>query len=264
MLVADAPKRANLEILGCSGSLGDPGNGTSCFLLNNNVLIDAGSGLAALPTSRLCEIDHVLLTHAHLDHFSCLPLLVETRQHFKPKPLKVYGLESTLAVLQAHVFNNVVWPDFSVIPSAAQPAMEYVSLDTTQQLQFSGVAVQAFSVNHSVPTVGYVLRSGTGVLMISSDTYLTEDLSGVLNTSEQIDHLIVESSFANKDLALSRLSMHLCPSLLAEQLKRFGALNKVWVAYLKEWDRELIETELQSIKGGFSLNLMRQGQCLSF
>lgn len=260
----DRVMAAALSIFGCSGSLGDPANGTSCFLLNEDVLIDAGSGLMAMNTAQLSKIDHVLLTHTHLDHVSCLPFLVESRQHSRTDPLLVYAQQKTIDVLRQHVFNDLIWPDFTTIPSAESPALQFVPIQPHVDLLLGDITLIPFGVNHSVPTLGFVIKSSTGVLAISSDTYLTEELSSVLNAMAQVDHLIIESSFSNKDLQLAGVTFHLCPSLLALQLKKLDTCRNVWVSYLKEWDRAETEREIADLKFSFPLQLLRQGQTIRF
>ncbi|HEX4879515.1 MAG TPA: 3',5'-cyclic-nucleotide phosphodiesterase [Limnobacter sp.] len=255
---------ASLEVLGCSGSMGSPGNGTSCYLLNDHVLIDAGLGMNQLATPALARIDAVFLTHSHLDHVCCLPFLVEARQHFCDSPLKVYGLPTTIASIQAHLFNDVIWPDFTRIPSADKPALEFVSFNAAVPLQISGITITAIEMNHSVPTLGYVLSSGNQRLALASDTYVCSSLGKTLSDFGCIDHLVIETSFANKHDALSRLSMHLCPSLLEEQLKTLAGVKNVWVSYLKEWERLEIEKEIELLVSEFSLKMLKAGQVIRF
>ena len=53
------------------------------YLLGDSVLIDAGTGLATLSLEEMLRIDHVVLTHAHLDHCSALDAIkAEARQIF--------------------------------------------------------------------------------------------------------------------------------------------------------------------------------------
>lgn len=255
---------ASLEVFGCSGSVGDPGNGTSCFLLNQDVLIDAGSGVMAMTTAQMSKINHVLLTHTHLDHVSGLPFLVESRQHSQARSLCVYAQQKTIDVLRQHVFNDLIWPDFTAIPSSESPALKFVTIQPHVELRLGGAILIPFAVNHSVPTLGFVIKSSSGVLAISSDTYLTDELSQVLNSIVQVDHLIIESSFSNKDKKLSELTLHLCPSLLATQLNKLDTCRNVWVSYLKEWDRIQTEREIEDLKFNFPLKLLRQGQTIRF
>jgi hypothetical protein len=70
-----------LRVLGCSGGIGGIGGRhlrTSSFLVDHDILIDAGTGVAELSVSELAGIDHVFLTHAHLDHIASLPLMIDT------------------------------------------------------------------------------------------------------------------------------------------------------------------------------------------
>jgi cAMP phosphodiesterase len=255
---------ASLEVLGCSGSVGDPDNGTSCFLLNEDVLIDAGSGVMAMNTTQMSKINHVFLTHTHLDHVSGLPFLVESRQHSQSTPLCVYAQQKTIDVLRQHIFNDLIWPDFTAIPSAESPALKFVPIRPQVELLLGGARFVPFAVNHSVPTLGFLIESSTGILAISSDTYLTDELSHVLNSMVQVDHLIIESSFSNKDMRLSELTLHLCPTLLEVQLNKLDTCRNVWVSYLKEWDRTQTEREIGDLECNFPLKLLRQGQTIRF
>ena len=92
-----------IRILGCSGGIG-AGSRTSAMLIDDDVLIDAGTGIGDLSLDEMQAIRHVFLTHAHLDHIAGLPMLADNV--FDPDfevPLTVYALEETLRALQEHV-----------------------------------------------------------------------------------------------------------------------------------------------------------------
>ena len=61
-----------IRILGCSGGIG-AGSRTSAMLVDDDVLIDAGTGIGDLALEEIDSIRHVFLTHAHLDHIAGLP-----------------------------------------------------------------------------------------------------------------------------------------------------------------------------------------------
>ena len=103
-----------VRILGCSGGIGG-GRHTTSMLIDDDCLIDAGSGVLRLGLDELARIDHVFLTHSHLDHIVELPFLADLVVTQKSTPLKIYGLSSTLDDLRRYVFNDRVWPDFSAI-----------------------------------------------------------------------------------------------------------------------------------------------------
>ncbi len=88
-----------LRVLGCSGGIG--GNlRTTSMLLDHDVLIDAGTGVADLTLSDLKQIDHIFVTHSHLDHIACIPFLVDTVGGMRAVPVTVHATRETLDILR--------------------------------------------------------------------------------------------------------------------------------------------------------------------
>ena len=106
-----------LEVLGCHG--GDvPHRRLPSFLINGHLLLEAGSVTSALPLAAQNAIDHVLLSHAHLDHVAGLVFLVDNVQSTKcgggrTTTVTAWSLAPIIDDLRAHCFNNRLWPDFS-------------------------------------------------------------------------------------------------------------------------------------------------------
>ena len=65
-----------VRVLGCSGAIARECRTTS-FLLDADILVDAGTGVGDLTLDEMVGIDHVLLTHSHLDHIAALPLMLD-------------------------------------------------------------------------------------------------------------------------------------------------------------------------------------------
>ncbi len=95
-----------VRVLGCSGAIAKDCRTTS-FLVNDNILIDAGTVVGDLALDEMRRIDHVFLTHSHLDHVAALPLMLDAVSSMRSSPVQVHALPGTIAALQAHVFNNV-------------------------------------------------------------------------------------------------------------------------------------------------------------
>ena len=146
-----------VRVLGCSGAIAQ-GCRTTAFLIEGRVLIDAGTGVGDLTLEEMRQIDHVLLTHSHLDHVAALPLMLDAVSSLRSTPVQVHALPATIAALQAHVFNNVIWPDFSRIPSAAAPFLIFKELETAQMLRLAGLDIEVLPAIHTVPAVGYAVR----------------------------------------------------------------------------------------------------------
>ena len=85
-----------IRVLGCSGAIAK-GCKTTSFLVDGELLIDAGTGVGDLELDEMRKIDHVLLTHAHLDHVAALPLMVDACAAKRDKPLQVFALPGTIA-----------------------------------------------------------------------------------------------------------------------------------------------------------------------
>ncbi len=113
-----------VQVLGCSGSIA-AGCRTTSFLLDDDVLIDAGTGVGDMPLDALARVQHILISHSHLDHILSIGLLADSvmRERKNRPPIQVHALPETLAALRTHIFNGVIWPDFTRLPSAEQPML---------------------------------------------------------------------------------------------------------------------------------------------
>ena len=142
-------------------------------------------------------IDHIFVTHSHLDHIACIPMLLDSVWMMREHPITIYAIGETLEILKQHIFNWKIWPDFSEIPSAQQPSMLYQSIDLGKTVVLNGRNITAIPANHVVPAVGYHLDSGTASLVFTGDTTTNNALWKVVNKIENLRYLIIESAFTN-------------------------------------------------------------------
>lgn len=235
-----------LRVLGCSGGIG--GNlRTTSFLLDHDVLIDAGTGVGELSLAELSMIDHVFVTHSHLDHITSIPFMVDSAEFMRDCPLTVYAAEETLDILRQHMFNWKIWPDFTMIPNAQRPFMRYQPMELGETVMLNGRKITAIPANHVVPAVGYHLDSGKASLVFSGDTTTNDALWNVVNKIENLRYLIIETAFSNDEKELAIVSKHLCPSMLAEELKKFQRDAEVFITHLKPGEVELTMREIESL-----------------
>ena len=80
-----------LQILGCAGGIGGPERLTTCLMIDSDILLDAGTGLTSLNIEQLVRIDHVFITHCHLDHVAGLALLLDAVQGRRKGPVTVHA-----------------------------------------------------------------------------------------------------------------------------------------------------------------------------
>ena len=121
-----------LRILGCSGGIGGRHLRTTSMLIDNDILIDAGTGVGDLSLAELSLIDHVFLTHSHLDHVTSIPFLVDTVGSMRARPMTVHAVPGTIEIIRKHIFNWVIWPDFSLIPTPEKPWMQFRALQVAR------------------------------------------------------------------------------------------------------------------------------------
>jgi ribonuclease BN (tRNA processing enzyme) len=252
-----------LRILGCSGGIG--GNlRTTSLLLDHDVLIDAGTGVGDLSLAEMCMIDHVFVTHSHLDHIGCLPLLVDSVGFMRDKPLTIHATDETLDILKQHIFNWEIWPDFSQIPSLHQPILRYERVALGETVDMGGRKITPLPANHVVPAVGFQIDSGKASLAFSGDTTTCDALWEVVNRIGNLEYLIVETAFSNAERELAIVSKHLCPALLADELRKLKLNPKIYITHLKPGEIELTMQEVGECVKNYVPKMLQNGQVFEF
>ena len=252
-----------LTILGCSGGIGS-GRHTTCFRVDDDILIDARSGITTLSLDELLAIDHVVLTHAHLDHVLGLPLLLDAVGDKRTTPVVVHALPAVLQVLSDHMFNWKLWPDFREIPSAEHPWMRFDPWQMSEKLTLGGRTFTPLPVNHVVPACAIQINGEGGSLVFSGDTTSSEAFVDALNAIPDLRHLIVETSFENELADIAQASKHHWPDSLAEALQELRVRPEVWITHLKPGNEAAIMDELRIAAPEWTLTSLQQGQVIDF
>jgi ribonuclease BN (tRNA processing enzyme) len=234
-----------VRVLGCSGAIAKDCRTTS-FLIDGDILIDAGTGVGDLTLDEMQRIDHVFLTHSHLDHVAALPLMVDAVAARRQKPLKIHALPGTIAALKAHIFNDVIWPDFSRIPSPQAPFITFHEIFTGQALEVNRKLLEVLPAVHTVPAVGYAVTVGTGCWVFSGDTERNPAFWQRVNQLN-VAMLVIETAFSNREKDLAKLSLHLSPGVLADELDNIAIDRKypIYITHTKPAETDLIMAEIQ-------------------
>jgi ribonuclease BN (tRNA processing enzyme) len=219
-----------LRVLGCSGGVGT-GLRTTTMLLNEHILFDAGTGVGDLSLEEMAGIEHIFLTHSHLDHIADIPLLVDSVFERIKQPIVVHGLYETIEALRRHIFNNVIWPDFTKLPTAENPVLKFEEMKPGEVADVEGCKVEMIPVNHLVPGVGYRVSCDEKSFAFSGDTSSNDTFWAALNKHDSLDMLIVESAFLNKDVELSKQAGHYCANLLADDLNKLKHQPEVYITH---------------------------------
>ena len=234
-----------VRVLGCSGAIAKDCRTTS-FLIDGDVLVDAGTGVGDLTLPEMRGIRDVLLTHSHLDHVAALPLMVDAIASQLTEPIRISALPGTIAALKTHVFNNVIWPDFSRIPSAQSPFVTFHEVQVGQVLELRGKYIEVLPAVHTVPACGFAVSAGQGCWIFTGDTERNPAFWHRINQLE-VAALVIETAFSNREQDLARRSLHLSPLALAEELDCIdkGKRFPIFITHTKPAETELIMTEIQ-------------------
>ena len=229
-----------LRFVGCGDALGSGGRFNTCFHVTGssvNFLIDCGaSSLPALKRLAIArdDIDLILITHFHGDHFAGLPfLLLDAQFTRRTRPLVIAGPEgiaTRLAQLMEALFQN---------SSKTQQRFDLsvVALKPLEMRSFGAVDVTPYPVVHGEsggPFLAYRVEAEGRVIAYSADTEWTETL---IPAARDADLFIAEAYYYDKavknHLSLKTLEAHLAeikPKRLIlthmsdDMLGRLGAL----------------------------------------
>src|ERR1035437_4339520 len=253
-----------VRVLGCSGGIGGRHLRTTSMLVEHNILLDAGTGLTDLSLAELAMIDHVFITHSHLDHIAALPLMIDSISDMRNKPITVYATDVTLEIIRKHIFNWAIWPDFSEISVRGVAVMQYQAIRVGQKIRFGKCTITAIPAEHRVPAVGYHLDSGAGSLVFTGDTTSNDVAWPVINKIANLNYLIIETAFSNQEQRLAITSKHLCPSMLGDELAKLTREAKIYISHLKPGQIELIMGEIEECAGDFKPKMLQNNQVFEF
>jgi cAMP phosphodiesterase len=239
-----------LRVIGCHGGE-TPRHRTCAFLLDEVLSIDAGSVTSGLEVEAQARLKACLVSHAHLDHVRDLATLADNRCQLECEPLIIAGTKATLRALKKHFFNNLLWPDFTEIPTRAKPTIQYLELTPEKTILVAGKRVRPVSVDHTIESSGFVVSDDEGSIAYSGDTGPTDRLWEVLNEVEDLRALLMEVSFPNREHGLATVSGHHTPKTMAADLKKYRRAQDLatLLYHIKPVFQVEVERECARLKG---------------
>ncbi len=252
-----------IRVLGCSGSIA-AGCRTTAFLLDDDVLIDAGTGVGDLTLDELVRVDHILLSHSHLDHVLGVPLLADSvmRRRLGRPPITVHALPATLQALRSHVFNGAIWPDFTRLPSAERPILALEPFDTGDVLHFGDRRIEVLPALHTVPAVGFAVLGASdadGAWVFTGDTSPNPALWQRLQTLK-VHSLVIETAFGNDEHQLAAVSRHLHPAALGRELQQLAQGVQVHITHIKPGEIDAVMGEIAALDARHQVQALAAGQ----
>jgi ribonuclease BN (tRNA processing enzyme) len=222
-----------IQVLGASG--GELlGHGSTCFLVDGRMALDAGALTSRLGLAELDRVDHVLLTHAHLDHVKDVPLLADLMVGRRRRPITVHASRGATTTLRRSILNGRLWPDFTRLPTAQRPVLRISTFRHGAPFRVGPYGVTGVKVRHSVESTGFVIRRGRSAFAISGDTGPTSAFWREVSRTEGLRALLVELSFPDRLQSLADRSGHLTPRTLAGELAKVERVRvPVYLYHLK-------------------------------
>jgi ribonuclease BN (tRNA processing enzyme) len=251
-----------IRVLGCNGGV-LPGFHSVSFLINERVLIDSGHVAGALTMEEQNRVRDIFITHFHLDHTKDIAFLTDNAVGNGDLPITIYGTKDTIADFKKLFFNNMTWPDFTVINSGRVPIARLVAVAVGSVTKVKGIEVTAFKVDHSVDGAGYLVRDGKSAVVFSGDTGPTDEMWEIINAERDIKAVFLETSFPNEMQAIADASGHFTPQALAKDLKKLKRGQIPFYLYhLKPKYYDTIVDEVRAL-GRDDLHILENGRTLN-
>ncbi len=249
-----------LKVLGPHG--GElPGCKSTCFLLDDCLALDAGALTSTLSLDELTKVEDILLTHSHFDHVKDVPLLADVLVGRRDKPVTIWANTECIKTLRENLFNDLLWPDFTRIPTKKAPVYRLKSFRSGATFKIGKFTVKSVPVTHPVESCGFVISDGHSSMAMSGDTGPTEKLWKVLNAVDDLKLLLLETSFPNALQALADVSGHFTPQTMIAELEKFDRRQcEVMLYHLKPAFVDVVKREVKHMP----VHVCEEGEVFSF
>jgi len=242
-----------IRVLGCYGGQ-LLGFHLSSFMVNDSILLDAGSPTVALTLEEQSRIQHIFVSHTHLDHIQDIAFLSDNRSLKRigggkeNRSITIHAVQENLEILKNHFLNNLVWPDFTRIPSTKDPILKLEAIEPYQPITIDGLTITPIPMNHPVPCTGFLLDQHGKQFIYSADTGVSDALWEVANAQPNLRGMILDCSFPNDYEFLANISGHMTPKQMAQDVKKLKTLGKtpIYLFHMKPETLAVMTMEIEA------------------
>ncbi len=235
-----------VQVVGGHSSAGPGFLGTS-FMIDGQLLIDAGSVASGLNIEEQVKIEWILISHAHLDHTKDIAFLADNCFAVRKKPFQIYTNRTVELALKAHLFNNIIWPDFTQIPSLKKPILKFNEIPIGKKFSLGPYSIWAVPVGHPGDSMGFIVEKGPTALLFTQDTGPTEKIWQIAKKNKKIKAIFTEVSFPKSMELIAKKSFHHTPKTLLNEIKKMPGHVPIYISHLKPLFQKILLKEIEEL-----------------
>ncbi len=252
-----------IQVLGGHGGLAR-GFSTTSFLINGELLIDAGAVASTLSVDEQSKIDHILISHSHLDHIKDLAFICDNCFGMRATPFQVYTHPTVKTILKTHLFNETIWPDFTILPNESNPTMLINAVEPEKPLKIKDYIITPVKVQHPNDAMGFIIEQGDTTVLFTVDTAATERIWELARGIKNLKAIFTEVSFPNALKGVAKSSDHHTPMSMKAELTKMPPNIPVVLTHLKPNYRAVILKELSELNEKRLRVLEKDGEVFNF
>ena len=247
-----------VKVLGCSGGVSS-GHDSTCLILNDDVLLDAGTGARKLNSVECLNIKDIILSHSHLDHITSICFIADQDIENRKESTRVHALPETSAALRRYIVNEIVWPEIEKVIINGVQMVEFHTLRPFDTVDISGCKITPLPVTHAVPTLGFVLHGEKYDMVFNSDMItMSDECYDFINKLDNLKYFITEAAFPNRLEEIAHISKHLTPQMMQDICKKIKHDNVDFFAtHIKPLYYEQVCKELGELEGDFEIKVLK-------
>jgi ribonuclease BN (tRNA processing enzyme) len=236
-----------VRIIGGHGGV-SPGFKATSYLIDGRLLIDAGSVASGIQIEEQSHIDHILISHSHLDHISDLAFLADNCFGMKPKPFEIYANQPVKDAIKTHLLNDIIWPDFTKLPNEKNPTLKFNDIKPEVQLVLGDYRILPVLVNHNNSALGFIIERKNTAVVFTQDTGPTDRIWELAHQYKNLKAIFTEVSFPNSLSKVAKDSLHHTPATMKEEIKKMPKDIPIFLGHLKPNFQHQLFEEIENLK----------------
>jgi len=217
-----------VKVLGTCAATGSPTPAT-CYLIDDNTLLDCGDSVQQLPVENRLAIERVLLTHAHADHSDGLPSLLQAHAEHGGRGVTVYTQQETIDELLHGQLEAS--PDYVAMKTAdGSTLLRLVAIEVGDAIPLPDGMATALPAQHSIPAVGWLIEGPWRALTYTGDTALCPAFWHWSANVPSLSDIICVVGCASDAPDIAASEGHMTPESLVTMLDLVPPNVQIWIA----------------------------------